>query len=114
MSLLEDVKANPDPGPEVFIAVWSGGYEEPQYQVFVSRAAAVCKVAEAWLPDYRESNGDVIDILRIDLDTLQITSLELNPREIAVEAHDLSENLDTVGDLSPRGNPHPVAQSESG
>lgn len=74
---------------EIFLAIWSGGLEQPAYAAYTSREAAAVKTALAWLPDLQE--GDDITILRIQLDPLEIEDLNLSPGAIAIEAHDAQE-----------------------
>ena len=76
---------------QIFIAVWSGGLEAPSYAAHATREIAIAKVAEAWLPDYNEEEGDTIDILSLDLKTLRLERLEMTPEEIAVFASNLLE-----------------------
>ncbi len=84
----------PSPPKEVYLCAWTGGLEMPQYELFANKENAICKVAEAWLPDYRPDEGDSLDILRLDLLTLQIEDLKLSPIEIAVMASELLEGTD--------------------
>lgn len=73
---------------ELFVTAWTGGLEEPLFQVFPTEAEAICKVSEVWLPDYKEDQ-DSIDIYRIDLTTLRMENLGLSPVQIATRASTL-------------------------
>jgi hypothetical protein len=52
---------------EIFVIVWSGGYEIPQYEIKNTLEGAQ-KAAIDWRSDASEE--DVIDIIRVDLQSL--------------------------------------------
>ena len=55
---------------EVFIIVWSGGYDPPQYEVRPNRTEAFA-LAKSWAEDMEEG-VDTVDVLRLDLDSMTI------------------------------------------
>lgn len=59
---------------DIFIVVWSGGYEAPSYVVKRTEAEAWAQAKE-WLAEADEE-GDWIDVLHLDLTTLILRRLE--------------------------------------
>lgn len=61
--------------PIIFLAVWNGGYEPPEYVLCNDRAAAFAQ-ANSWEAEGLQE-GDRIDILRINTATgdLQVTNV---------------------------------------
>jgi hypothetical protein len=61
-----------------YMAVWSGGYEAPSYQLFRTAEAAF-KVAREWQDESPEDIGDWIDVLELNTHTLETKRLEASP-----------------------------------
>lgn len=63
------------PVTEVFMVVWSGGYEAPDYVVTKTEDDA-WNLAAQWVLDADDDEGDVVDVLKIDLVNFNVTRLE--------------------------------------
>jgi len=59
--------------PCVYVVVWSGGYEMPQYFATYSEAMA-WRTAVDWAADMEEG-AETVDVLKISLDLLTIEHL---------------------------------------
>lgn len=68
----DNTEPTPTPLTEAFILVWSGGYESPQYQVHSTLDDAQ-EIGRDWQDE--ATDGDTIDILRLDLTNLGLTRL---------------------------------------
>lgn len=58
----------------IYIVVWSGGYEAPSYAAHNSEKEAF-KQAKEWWND-ADAEVDSVDVLAIDIKTLQVKRLE--------------------------------------
>lgn len=58
---------------DVFLVVWSGGYDAPQYALRGADVEAWA-LAQTWGEDMREGE-DTVDVLRIDLATMTVERL---------------------------------------
>lgn len=61
--------------PYIYLVVWSGGYDTPQYELKRTEEAAV-KLANEWSEAADLEEGDVIDILRLDLVGLTLDTIQ--------------------------------------
>lgn len=59
---------------EVFIVVWSGGYEAPTYIARPTKEEAIV-IGRDWTKDMED--GDTVDILRINLTNMTLERVEL-------------------------------------
>jgi hypothetical protein len=60
---------------EVYLVLWSGGYEAPQYEVKATEEEAWA-LARSWLAECREDESNWIDVLRLDPVSMNIDRLE--------------------------------------
>lgn len=70
--------------PEVFLVVWSGGYDAPQYGARATEDEAWALAGE-WAADIKEGE-DTIDVLRLDTATMAVERLEAAGKEFLVES----------------------------
>lgn len=55
----------------IYMIVWSGGYEAPSYDIKATLTEALAQ-ARKWAEDIDEDQGDWIDVLEINTETLAV------------------------------------------